>query len=173
MPVWNGNFVAYATGAKVTYNAELYQCIQAHTSEPNWTPPVVPALWQDLGACASTAGTLSVANIVSYPNPSTTGNTTLFYKIQGTGASGTKLDSSVVVEEAGATVFLKIYSVAGRMVWSKTVSGQDAASGEHNFAWNGKDLAGVSLANGVYYYTVTLKTPQGQDVQRMPLLIMR
>jgi len=45
IPAWNGNFVAYTTGQKVSYNGEIYQCIQGHTSEPNWEPPVVPALW--------------------------------------------------------------------------------------------------------------------------------
>jgi hypothetical protein len=65
VPVWNGNFVAYAAGSKVTYNGELYQCLQGHTSESNWMPPAVPALWQDLGPCAP-ATTASV-----YPNPST------------------------------------------------------------------------------------------------------
>ena len=27
----------------------LYQCVQAHTSQPNWTPPSVPALWRSIG----------------------------------------------------------------------------------------------------------------------------
>jgi hypothetical protein len=36
---------AYAVGAVVTFNGSVYQCIQAHTSQSDWTPPVVPALW--------------------------------------------------------------------------------------------------------------------------------
>jgi chitin-binding protein len=35
----------------VTYNGKLYKCIQGHTSEPNWTPTVVPALWGFVGNC--------------------------------------------------------------------------------------------------------------------------
>lgn len=28
-----------------TYNDVVYECIQAHTTQPDWTPPAVPALW--------------------------------------------------------------------------------------------------------------------------------
>ena len=172
IPAWNGGFVAYAVGAVVTYNAEKYQCIQAHTSEPNWMPPVVPALWKDLGPCVTSSGTVSLVEAVSYPNPSTTGNTMLYYKIAGT-SSGNGTAAQGLTEESGATVDIKIYTVAGRKVWSRTLSGMEAASGEHNLAWNGKDEMGVSLANGVYYYAVTLKTPQGPNVIRKPLLILK
>ena len=43
---WNGNFQPYAVGALVTYGGSTYKCIQAHTSQPDWTPPATPALWQ-------------------------------------------------------------------------------------------------------------------------------
>ncbi|PCG84192.1 serine protease [Streptomyces sp. WZ.A104] len=36
----------YATGATVTYGGATYRCLQGHTAQPGWTPPVVPALWQ-------------------------------------------------------------------------------------------------------------------------------
>ncbi len=171
--VWNGNFVSYALGARVTYNEVLYQCIQAHTSEPTWEPPVVPALWKNLGACSGVAGKITLTSAVSYPNPSTTGNATLYYKIQGLDSAGNTLDPSVTIEDPNATVTLKIYSLASRMVWSRILSGQDAVSGEHNFAWNGKDMTGVSLANGVYYYMVTLKSQGNSNVKKSPLLILR
>lgn len=38
--------VAYKVGDMVTYNGQSYKCLQAHTSQPDWTPPAVPALWQ-------------------------------------------------------------------------------------------------------------------------------
>jgi len=43
---------AWAAGQAVevdtyrTYQGELYSCIQAHTTQSDWTPPVVPALWR-------------------------------------------------------------------------------------------------------------------------------
>jgi 3D (Asp-Asp-Asp) domain-containing protein len=43
---WNGNFVAYNTGDTVSYQGQIYVCIQSHTSEPNWDPADTAALWQ-------------------------------------------------------------------------------------------------------------------------------
>lgn len=40
--------VAYKIGDIVTYQGKTYQCIQAHTAQAGWTPPVVPALWKAL-----------------------------------------------------------------------------------------------------------------------------
>lgn len=36
---------AYAVGDRVKYNGLLYRCVQAHTSQTDWTPDAVPALW--------------------------------------------------------------------------------------------------------------------------------
>jgi len=38
--------VAYAVGDFVVYDSMSYECIQAHTSQRSWTPPVVPALFE-------------------------------------------------------------------------------------------------------------------------------
>lgn len=35
----------YAVGDRVKYNGLLYRCVQAHTSQSDWTPDAVPALW--------------------------------------------------------------------------------------------------------------------------------
>jgi hypothetical protein len=37
--------VAYAVGDRVLFNGVEYVCIQAHTSQADWKPDVVPALW--------------------------------------------------------------------------------------------------------------------------------
>lgn len=37
--------VAYAVGDRRKYGGLLYRCVQAHTSQADWTPPAVPALW--------------------------------------------------------------------------------------------------------------------------------
>lgn len=43
-PAWApGN--AYAIGGRVQYNGALYKCVQAHTSQVDWTPDAAPALW--------------------------------------------------------------------------------------------------------------------------------
>lgn len=36
---------SYAVGCKLLYGGELYKVIQAHTSQADWTPDIVPALF--------------------------------------------------------------------------------------------------------------------------------
>lgn len=45
---WEAN-VSYAVGALRTYENVLYKCVQAHTSQADWTPPATPALWAKAG----------------------------------------------------------------------------------------------------------------------------
>ncbi|MFD5323991.1 carbohydrate-binding protein [Streptomyces sp. NPDC127092] len=37
---------AYRAGDAVTYGGRGYVCLQAHTAQPGWEPPAVPALWR-------------------------------------------------------------------------------------------------------------------------------
>lgn len=39
---------AYAVGDRVAYGEKLYKCVQAHTSQEDWTPPATPALWTEV-----------------------------------------------------------------------------------------------------------------------------
>lgn len=43
-PAWQ-NATAYTIGAIVEYGGKLWRNVQAHTSQLDWTPPIVPALW--------------------------------------------------------------------------------------------------------------------------------
>lgn len=43
-PEWQTD-TAYSVGVRVRYDGTLYKCVQAHTSQSDWTPDVVPALW--------------------------------------------------------------------------------------------------------------------------------
>jgi len=45
---WEPN-VRYGLGNLRTYENVLYKCVQAHTSQADWTPPVTPALWAKAG----------------------------------------------------------------------------------------------------------------------------
>ena len=36
---------AYALGDRVKFNDTLYKCVQAHTSQDDWTPDITPARW--------------------------------------------------------------------------------------------------------------------------------
>ena len=44
-PHWSGNGVAYAVGHRRLYDGNLYECLQAHTSQPDWTPTAATSLW--------------------------------------------------------------------------------------------------------------------------------
>ena len=43
-PAWQTG-TAYTVDERIRYNSTLYRCVQAHTSQANWTPDVTPALW--------------------------------------------------------------------------------------------------------------------------------
>ena len=46
-PIWATDTV-YATDERVSYGDKLYRCVQAHTSQADWTPDVTPALWTEV-----------------------------------------------------------------------------------------------------------------------------
>ena len=43
-PKWQSS-KAYYVGDRVQYNSTLYRCVQAHTSQNDWTPDATPAMW--------------------------------------------------------------------------------------------------------------------------------
>ena len=38
----------YAADERIRYGEKLYRCVQAHTSQADWTPDVTPALWTEV-----------------------------------------------------------------------------------------------------------------------------
>lgn len=46
-PVWAVG-VAYAAAERIRYGEKLYRCVQAHTSQADWTPDKTPALWAEV-----------------------------------------------------------------------------------------------------------------------------
>ena len=43
-PAWVSG-KSYVTGDRVKYDSALYKCLQANTSQPDWTPTAAPSLW--------------------------------------------------------------------------------------------------------------------------------
>lgn len=43
-PAWKTG-TAYTVDERIRYGETLYRCVQAHTSQDNWTPDITPALW--------------------------------------------------------------------------------------------------------------------------------
>lgn len=46
-PKWETN-IAYNVNERVRYNDKLYRCEQNHTSQNDWSPDLVPALWTEV-----------------------------------------------------------------------------------------------------------------------------
>lgn len=46
-PAWKTE-TAYALDERIRYDEKLYRCVQAHTSQSDWTPDVTPALWTEV-----------------------------------------------------------------------------------------------------------------------------
>lgn len=46
-PLWKDD-AEYQVGDRIRYNDILYKCVQAHTSQPSWTPDITPALWTEV-----------------------------------------------------------------------------------------------------------------------------
>ena len=44
-PEWSPDGASYTAGYLVTFEGTTYRALQAHTSQPGWTPAAVPALW--------------------------------------------------------------------------------------------------------------------------------
>lgn len=47
-PAWQVG-KAYEVGYRVRYQGALYKCVQAHTSQADWTPDVAASLWSRVG----------------------------------------------------------------------------------------------------------------------------
>lgn len=47
-PNWNGKGVSYAAGQRVRHAGLLYKVLQAHTSQPDWTPLTAPSLFAEV-----------------------------------------------------------------------------------------------------------------------------
>ena len=46
-PAWAAD-TEYSVDRRVRYENKLYRCVQAHTSQADWTPPATPALWTEV-----------------------------------------------------------------------------------------------------------------------------
>ena len=46
-PAWE-NGKEYTVETRIQYGGKLYRCVQAHTSQSDWTPPVAVSLWSEV-----------------------------------------------------------------------------------------------------------------------------
>ena len=80
-----------------------------------------------------------LTQVFNYPNPFT--NETYFtFQLRGA--------------ELPDGVNIKVYTIAGRLIWHFEVPVSDMTPGFNKIYWNGKDQDGDDVANGVYLYKV-------------------
>jgi hypothetical protein len=117
-------------------------------------------VWGEEPVTASSA--LTVSSALVFPNPSTGSGTTLSFTVNGSssGTGASVLDAGhSLMSDPNAKITLGIYTLAGRLIWSQTLTGGAYGStGTHDLYWNEKDLKGSGLANGVYLLKVTVKS---------------
>lgn len=46
-PAWKAD-TAYTLDERIRYGEKLFKCVQAHTSQAEWTPDITPALWTEV-----------------------------------------------------------------------------------------------------------------------------
>jgi hypothetical protein len=158
VPAWNGNFVAYATGAKVTYNNELYQCVEGHTSQPGWTPPVVASLWKDLGPCTNAplavpVGVPVIKSAVAGPNISKNMQPVKFF----------------VQLNASAQVVVDIFTPMGQLVASTSFYGN---AGMNNWLWDIQNASKQIVSSGLYIYKILVTVNGVQETKTGKIVVM-
>ena len=87
---------------------------------------------------------LAVSEIYNYPNPFRDGTSFMFQH---------NFDSPI-------STYIKIYTVAGRMI--KEIKVNNITEKNVTINWDGRDSDNDAIANGVYLYTVIIKTDDGQ-----------
>ena len=108
---------------------------------------------------SSEQSAVMVANVMSYPNPSTSATgATLKYTVNTQAASAASLGQKVYVPSPGTTVYLRIYTASGRLIWQQELTGASYVStGDHIVNWNGKSSGGYNLAPGSYILKIEMK----------------
>lgn len=99
-PAWTGDAHAYAEGERVSYEGTLYTCLQAHTSQADWSPSAAVSLWAKT-LSAGTADT-PTGEIPEWVQPDSTNPYSQGVRVQHNG----KVWESIVannVWEPGAT----------------------------------------------------------------------
>ena len=68
-------------------------------------------------------------------------------------------------------VWVRVFNVAGKLVWSHHQSIVDQGFTSRDIHWDGRDDFGQRLAKGVYFYQIILRTADGKQVSRWEKLV--
>jgi hypothetical protein len=101
----------------------------------------------------ASSGDNKIDGVYNYPNPFKQGTCFTFNLYQ----------------EGDVTV--KIYTIGGRTIKTLTQSGRSI--GYNQLYWDGRDADGSLLANGVYFYKISVKGPSGEASKIGKLAVMK
>ena len=136
------------------------------TATPTWTATLTASWTPTPLSNPSTPGNFSsprLLRVVSYPNPTTKGLATLYYEVGG---------GTVGSWDPTAQVTLQVFTQSGLKVWETRLTGVKA--GGNSYLWNGLDLKGAPLSNGLYFYRVTVVGVAGKlSSKTSPLVVLR
>jgi len=126
----------------------------------------------------SVSTSLAASSVIAFPNPSTGNGVNLAINMSGNGSSvtGSSVKSVASAEQVdpNAQIAVKVFTLAGRMIWSTTLSGTTfGSSGSHTLYWDEKSLSGANLANGLYIVMVTVKSQGQTSSSSVKVLILR
>ncbi|TSC33658.1 glycosyl hydrolase family 18 protein [Corallococcus sp. Z5C101001] len=142
--------VAYSVGTRVTYEGRVYQCRQAHTSQADWTPVAVAALWLDLGPATGGGGDTTAPVVTA---SSSTSSIT---------AAGSLTISASATDDVGVTKIEILENgtlVATASSYTRAFSGS-AQNGTYTYTVKAYDAAGNV---GSKTLTVTVSIPGTGD----------
>jgi len=97
---------------------------------------------------------LALKNLFPFPNPFDNSGTRFSFLLQGS---------------ENADVKIHVFTQAGRSIYTGVVRG--LAPGYHQLAWDGRDAEGDELANGVYFYRVSVTATGGGTTQQLGRLV--
>ncbi|MCY9691482.1 fibronectin type III domain-containing protein [Paenibacillus alginolyticus] len=125
---WAPN-VAYAVNDTVTYSGSSYKCIQAHTSQVGWEPPIVPALWGLIQGGGDTQAPTAPTNL--HATGTTTSSVSLAWNASTDNIGVTGYDiyqaSTLVGSVSGSTLSYTKTGLNAGTTYTYTVKAKDAA----------------------------------------------
>jgi flagellar hook assembly protein FlgD len=99
--------------------------------------------------------------------------------VSGSGTTASSVSAKSVSASSNwvdpdAQMTMKVYTTAGRLIWSKTFEGASiGSSGSHLLYWNEKDIRGANLASGAYIVVVTVKSHGQTTSATTKILILK
>ena len=100
------------------------------------------------------ASKLALRDLFPFPNPFDNDGTRFSFVLLGTESVNLKIH---------------VFSQAGRSIYTGVVKGLNP--GYHQIAWDGHDAEGDELANGVYFYRVSVTSSSGATTQQLGQLV--